>query len=253
MTILFPSATCSTQPCADDLAGRYLRVLADFDVSLLDRHASAAGAKLLSGLFLPSVPPGLASANKRIMIVGCETRKWGVLKQGECFTTLPDYVARAMQIHQQYFAQQLTERDGKGRSFHNFTRSIAKRCGSEGLIYANLLCMSWNEGSPRRSEHFNVIKKYSQLLLKEQIAFFAPDIVIFANGSASAGYRRAFFPLERDIDGKAIGEDFEGIANQQLWKFNLGAIACYRIQHPSARTQAAADARKFLLDLLSAQ
>lgn len=253
MTILSPSATFSTEPCTDDLASRYLRVLADFDVSLLDRHAPAADAQPLSGLFLPSVPPDLASAKKRIMIVGCETRKWGVLKQGECFTTLQDYVARAMQIHQQYFAQQLTQNDGKGRSFHNFTRSVARRCGSEGLIYANLLCMSWKEGSPRRSWHVDVIKKYSALLLKEQIAFFAPDIIIFANGSASAGYRRAFFPMERDGSGKAIGEDFEGIANHQLWKFNLGAIECYRIQHPSSRTQAAADARKFLLDLLTAQ
>jgi hypothetical protein len=151
------------------LAERYLRVLQDFNLELLDRHAPRADADRLSGLFLPSVPPNLHLARQRIMIVGCETRQWNVLKKGERFSTLEHYVAQAMQVHQGYFEKQLVQADIQGRAFHNFTRAVAKRCGSDGLIYANLLCMAWDKGSPVRAPHFELIKRYSKLLLEQQI------------------------------------------------------------------------------------
>lgn len=234
------------------LADRYLRVLRNFNLDLLDRHAPRVDADRLSGLFLPSVPPNLHLAQQRIMIVGCETRQWNVLKKGERFSTLEQYVEQAMQIHRNYFAEELVKGDIKGRAFHNFTRAVAKRCGSDGLIYANLLCMAWDKGSPVRAPHFELIKRYSKLLLEQQIDFFQPDIIIFANGSATAGIRRDFFPLERDAAGKAIGRDYANdIANTQLWEFTLKErIRCFRIQHPSSRSPASAQARQFLLDLL---
>lgn len=233
------------------LADRYLRVLRDFNVELLDRHAPRVDAQRLSGLFLPSAPPNLHLASRRIMIVGCETRQWNVLKKDERFSTLEHYVAQAMQVHHDYFAKQLVRTDIKGRAFHNFTRSVARRCGSDGLIYANLLCMAWNKGSPVRSSHIKRIKHYSRLLLAEQIDFFQPEIIIFANGSATAGIRRDFFPLVRDAAGKAIGHEYAGIPNAQLWEFNLNQrIRCLRIQHPSSRSPASAQAREFLLGLL---
>ena len=235
------------------LAGRYLQVLQDFNPELLDRHAPRADAKRLSGLFLPSVPPNLHLARHRIMIVGCETRQWNVLQEGECFSTLHHYVEQAMQVHRGYFEKQLIKADIKGRAFHNFTRAVAKRCGSDGLIYANLLCMAWDRGSPVRSPHIDVIRHYSRLLLEQQIDFFQPDIMIFANGSATAGIRRDFFPLVRDAAGKAIGTDYveKDIPNSQLWEFTLAdRIRCFRIQHPSSRSPAASQARRFLLGLL---
>ena len=240
------------QVASTDLASRYLGVLADFDTALLDRHAPHADAEKLSGLFLPSVPPNWLGARQRIMIVGCETRQWNVLQAGERFSSLEHYVERSMAVHQAYFAQQLSQSDIRGHAFHKFTRAVAQRCGSDGLIYANLLCMAWKRGSPVRCEHFDLIKRYSKLLLEVQIDFFQPEIIIFANGSATAGHRRDFFPLARDAQGKAIGIDYvkEHIPNAQLWKFQLGHRDCYRIQHPSSRSPDAASARQFLLGLL---
>ncbi|MDO8069078.1 hypothetical protein [Janthinobacterium sp. SUN206] len=250
MTMHSPKQAAST-----DLASRYLGVLADFDTALLDRHAPHADAEKLSGLFLPSVPPNWLGARQRIMIVGCETRQWNVLPVGERFSSLEYYVERSMAVHQAYFAQQLSRADIKGRAFHNFTRAVARRSGSDGLIYANLLCMAWNKGSPVKCRHFEVIKKYSKLLLDVQIDFFQPEIIIFANGSATAGHRRDFFPLARDAQGKAIGTEYakQHIPNAQLWKFPLDHRDCYRIQHPSSRSPSAARAREFLLGLLPAR
>lgn len=247
MTMHSPQQAAST-----DLASRYLGVLTDFDTALLDRHAPQADADRLSGLFLPSMPPNLLGARQRIMIVGCETRQWNVLRDQERFSTLEHYIERSMAVHQTYFAQQLTQSDIKGRAFHNFTRAVAQRSGSDGLIYANLLCMAWKRGSPVRCDHFEVIKRYSKLLLDVQIDFFQPEIIIFANGSATAGHRRDFFPLARDEQGKAIGTEYVSrhIPNAQLWKFQLGERDCYRIQHPSSRSPDSANARRFLLGLL---
>ena len=179
-----------------------------------------------------------------------------MLKKGERFNTPEQYVEQAMKIHCDYFAGELVKGDIKGRAFHNFTRAVANRCGSDGLIYANLLCMAWDEGSPVHSPHIKLIKRYSRLLLQQQIEFFQPDIIIFANGSATAGIRREFFPLSRDTAGKAIGNDYvkKGIPNSQLWEFTLKErIRCFRIQHPSSRSPASAQARQFLLGLLPSQ
>lgn len=245
-----------THLTSSGLAERYLQVLQDFNLELLDRHAPRADADRLSGLFLPSVPRNLHLARQRIMIVGCETRQWNVLKKGERFSTPEHYVAQAMQVHQGYFEKQLVQADIQGRAFHNFTRAVAKRCGGDGLIYANLLCMAWDKGSPVRAPHFELIKRYSKLLLEQQIDFFQPDIIIFANGSATAGIRREFFPLSRDVAGNAIGIDYmdDGIPNAQLWEFSMDdCIRCFRIQHPSSRSPASAQARQFLLELLSSQ
>lgn len=246
----------NTHLTSSALAGRYLQVLQDFNPELLDRHAPRVDAKRLSGLFIPSVPPNLHLARHRIMIVGCETRQWNVLRDGERFSTLDHYVEQAMQAHRGYFEKQLIKADIKGRAFHNFTRAVAKRCGGDGLIYANLLCMAWDDGSPVHSPHIKLIKHYSRLLLEQQIDFFQPDIVIFANGSATAGIRRDFFPLARDAAGKAVGQDYtsDGIANAQLWQFTLSdRLRCFRIQHPSSRSPASAQVRKFLMTLLPSQ
>ena len=250
MTMHSPQQAAST-----DLASRYLGVLADFDTALLDRHAPHADAEKLSGLFLPSVPPNWLGARQRIMIVGCETRQWNVLQVGERFSSIEHYVKRSMAVHQAYFAQQLSQSDIRGRAFHNFTRAVAQRSGSEGLIYANLLCMAWKRGSPVRCDYFDVIKRYSKLLLDVQIDFFQPEIIIFANGSATAGHRRDFFPLARDEHGKAIGTDYvkQHIPNAQLWHFPMDHRTCYRIQHPSSRSPSSAGARDFLLGLLPAR
>jgi len=121
----------------------------------------------------------------------------------------------------------------------NFVRDVAQQCGSDGLIWTNLSCCDWKRGSPLKCPHYEMIQKYSARLLKVQVEFFVPSVIIFAHGAASAKARRAVFPVEGLNRVCSGGKDYfvsHGIPNDQLWEFDLhGSIRCYRIQHPSSR------------------
>lgn len=211
----------------------------------------------LSGLFLPSMPEGYASAENKIMVVGCETRAWRI-REVEAFSgSSRPYIQACIDKHRGILCKGLNSENGRGKSFFNFMRDVAKRSGGHGLVYSNLLCYSWRGGSPLKCDDFEVIRDYSERLLKAQITFFRPDLIVFANGIASAGVRRRFFPTKGE--GKACFDSRhyqeQGISKHHLWAFDLEAgldrrIPCYRIHHPSARSPEAANAREFLLGLL---
>jgi hypothetical protein len=245
-------ASCDTAA----LARAYVAALEGFDPTLLDRSdRERYNMHRLSGLLLPSMPTNLHQAQQRIMLVGAETKTWEVLQQGEAMDSLSSYVDRAMAKHERVFKRCLAQRkQDRGRSFMNFLRDVARQCGADGLIYTNLLCCAWKKGSPLKSPHYKTIQEYSARLLKAQVEFFAPSIIIFANGLASAGARRAVFPIEGPDKVCSKGMDYVAshqIPNSQLWEFELNdSIRCYRIQHPSSREDRAADARRFLLALL---
>lgn len=239
------------------LARTYVAALEGFDTTLLDRSDEARYQQhQLSGLLLPSIPARLHTARQRIMIVGAETRAWNVLKKGEALASLDAYVGRAMRKHEDVFRRCLEQgAQDRGRSFMNFVRDLAGQCGSDGLVWTNLFCCAWKKASPLKSPHYPMIQEYSARLLKAQVAFFAPSIIIFANGLATAGARRAVFPTEGPGAVCSNGADFaksdNRIANKQLWQFDLDkTIRCYRIQHPSSRSDGAIAARRFLLTLL---
>ena len=232
------------------LSDQYYQALKDLDTVYLDPQRQPKG---LSGLFLPGVSDNYHLAKNKIMIVGRETRAWNVVREGQ-FSNLENYIATAMNTHQHFFKGQLDKKNTKGRAFHNFTRSIAKKCGKEGLVYANLFCFSWNKKNPARAgSYFKEIKKYSKILLKIQIQTLKPQIIIFANGAATVKYRREFFP----VDGpnsvcKSVLDCTSGqIPNRQLWEFELyESIRCFRINHPSSRNKDSAKARNFLINNL---
>lgn len=221
----------------------------------LDRkHPEGKSPANLSGLFLTSVFDEYPLAKNKIMIIGSETREWNILKKNEEFTNLNDYIERSMNKHQKFFKNKLEEeKDSKGYAFHNFTRDVSDKCGKDGLVYSNLFCFAWKEGSPIHCKYFETIKKYSALLLKAQIEILKPQIIIFANGMTSVPYRRDLFPIHGENQVCTNGRDYsnEGISNHQLWEFDLYKdIRCYRIHHPSARAKEAAKARKYLINLL---
>jgi hypothetical protein len=252
------------------LASRYLDVLKDLDISYLDRQHPDAKSKPvpregkpgLSGLFLPSVPQHIGRAKHRIMVIGSETAQWNVLTKDEPFPSLPAYIEKALAKHQKFFNERLLDKNSSGSTFHNFMRSVAGQCGSEGLIYSNLFCFDWNRGSPMRSkDYFPTVEKYSELLIKAQIEVLKPEIIIFANGITSVRSRRKFFPISGEHVACTKGHDYEHIGSDHtspqiirkhhLWGFTLyDKIRCFRIHHPSAQSKEAAQARKFLLTLL---
>lgn len=238
------------------LKNAYREVLKDIDTKYLGIPTNRPGGlNGLSGLFLPSVSENYSQAKNKVMIIGCETRGWEPLGKGD-FETVDVYVKSAMDKHQAFFAEELLGKKGRGLSFHDFTRAVEKIVGADGLIYSNLFCFSWGKkkGSPIKSgdDVFPVIKEFSRKILNAQIEILQPDYIVFANGIASAPYRREFFPhgdAGRCTNPKSYPER---IAKEYLWEFMLDKkIRCFRVQHPSARSKEASDGRKFVLELLA--
>jgi hypothetical protein len=231
------------------LKAEYVRILEGVDPNLLNGNTPG-----LSGLFLTTTPEGYLDAKNKIMIVGSETRDWNVPKVNA--GSLEVYVDDAMTQQRRHLNRQLERSDAKGNSFHNFTRAVASRCGADGLIYANLFCFAWNEGSPIGCPVFKAVKAYSEQLLKAQVEVLKPNIVIFANGMASVKHRRAFFPISGPNTCCKDGKDYrqeKNIPNGQLWEFTLNdRIRAFRIQHPSTirGSRKAIEARNYLVNHL---
>jgi len=233
----------------ESLFNEYRNILKSIDLVYLDRkHPERSMYKDLSGLFLTSVSDDYFSAKNKIMIVGSETAEWNVLKPEESFIDLDSYIKKSMYKHKTFFSKQIRENNSRGYAFHNFVRSVAKKCGSDGLIYSNLFCFDWKKSSPIKCNHFETINKYSKLLLEKQLEILKPEIIIFANGMTSVPYRRELFPLNKCTKSQNYAD--KGISKHHLWEFDFNGIHCFRIHHPSARAKEAALTREFILNLL---
>lgn len=232
-----------------ELAVQYSKILSGMDLSLIENSGTPNG---LSGIFLSTVGDGYANATNKIMIVGCETAGWSILPPAGR-DDMDDYIARSMGKHRRFLDKQLQSRNARGYTFHNFIRSMTRKSGADGLVYSNLFCFDWKQGSPMKHPRFPEIKQHSQALLKAQIDVLQPDIIIFANGMNTANCRREYFPTEEPGQVCTNGRDHvgAGIGRDHLWEFDLrGRIRCFRIHHPSARSKGAAHAREFLIGLL---
>lgn len=236
------------------LSEEYHNILKNMDIMFFDRKfPEGKRPKDLSGLFLTSISDEYFNAKNKIMIIGSETAGWNVLKPEEEFMGLTAYITKSINKHKQYFKKELHGKNSRGYSFHNFVRSVAKKSGKDGLIYSNLFCFDWKEGSPINCEYFGTIKEISKQLLKKQIEIFKPQTIIFANGITSVPYRREYFPILGNDKVCTNGRDYstKGIPNHYLWEFELNSdIRCFRIHHPSARAKQAVKAREYLLTLL---
>ena len=245
----------------EELREAYLDILKDFDDSyLIPNKSDNPSIKELSGLFLTSVSPHYNEAKNKIMIIGRETKgwKWNEKKDVE-LVNRENCVDQALESHNMFFFRQLKKKNSRGQAFHNFTRSVAKKSGAEGLIYSNLFCFALNKSIPTFSPLFDDIKDLSEKLLRVQIKILRPDIILFMNGfdRASVAARRQYFPIEGD--NKVCfkrKDDFVGygISNKQLWSFDLKfedqLIPAYRTYHPSAVSKKAKMGRDFLIQLL---
>lgn len=245
----------------EELREAYLEVLKDFDESyLISNKSDNPSAKGLSGLFLTSVSPHYNSAKNKIMIIGRETKgwKWNETKDLDLLDRKA-CVEQALKTHNTFFFNQLKKKNSRGQAFHNFTRSVARKSGTEGLIYSNLFCFALNKSIPTHSPIFEDIKSMSEKLLRAQIKTLKPDIILFMNGfdKASVAARRQYFPIDGEnnvcLNRKDYFEDY-GISSKQLWRFDLKfedqLITSYRTYHPSAVSQKAKVGRELLIRLL---
>lgn len=236
----------------NDLKQNYLEILSTLDYSFFDKNnidTKFHNENGLSGVFLPSEPDSYWTAKNKIMIIGAETRTWDVLGESQ-FTTLEKYIELSINKQKKFFDKQLALPKSKKITFHDFTRSIGEKAGKDGLVYCNLFCFSWKNKSPIGSKYFKQIHSISNQLLKAQLEYFQPEILIFANGMSSVKYRREIFPLSKCVT-KTI--DNEEITKHHLWRFNFNSqYLCYRVHHPSTISgrKLAKDARNKMIELL---
>lgn len=234
------------------LQAAYVGILKDLDPAFLDRTAERVQplAKL-SQIFLPSVAPEYFEAPNRIMIVGRETLGWDNQFPNDRPFDLSAYVETATNWHVEFFKRELAKKDVNKRTFHNFTRRVARRCGGEGVVYSNLYCFSWNKGNPAKHPEFETIKRLSGAILKAQIEHLQPQIVIFCCGRARhvVKTRQEHFPLNREDAVCMSLPDYPGIANGKLWPFMLNkTIRGFRVDHPSTTNAPGMRAHDFLID-----
>ncbi len=236
------------------LGDAYVDVLKDVDPRYF--HAQdqrPLGSKGLSGIFLTSVSDQYGSAKNRVMVVGCETAGWEPLQKGEVFVSLEHLVAKTIAKHRTFFEKRLSQPlKDRGKTFHNFTRELASVTGRDGLVYSNLFCFDWAGKSPIGCPEFDFVKDLSRKLLHRQIEVLQPEVIVFANGIASASYRREFFPSGDDGRISNPRSHPEIIKAHYLWEFVLdGNIRCFRVHHPSARSKQAAVGRRAALSMLA--
>lgn len=234
------------------LQAAYVGILQDLDHAFLDRTAERAQPLTeLAQIFLPSVAPEYFSAPSRIMIVGRETLGWNNRFPSDRPFDLSAYVEAATKRHVEFFKDELAKQNSRGRTFHNFTRRVGRRCGGEGLIYSNLYCFSWNKGNPARHPEFEKIKRLSGAILKAQIEHLQPEIVIFCCGSDKDAVltRREHFPHQGEGAVCMSLPDYPGFANRNLWAFMLNkTIRGYRVAHPCTTAAAGMAAHDFLIN-----
>lgn len=138
------------------LEQEYLKILSKVDESFFNVvHEYSKEKEGLSGLFLASEPDNYWTAKNRIMIVGAETRGWNI-KLDQMYA-LDHYILKAIKKHKNFFQKMMLEARTKKINFHDFTRAVADKSGSEGLIYCNLFCFAWKEKSPIKSKYFEQI------------------------------------------------------------------------------------------------
>ena len=233
-----------------DLQQKYLNILSELDESFLnEKHQNSKKKEGLSGLFLASEPDHYWNAKNKIMIIGAETRNWNVKLNEEY--SLEKYLLSSVEKNKNFFQKMMNEPRTKKITFHDFTRAVADKSGVNGLIYSNLFCFDWKGKSPIKTKYFDQIKNISFELLKAQLEYFEPEIIIFANGSQNTTYRREIFDPKKYSQGQDYSS--EDIMKNQLYKFLFeDKYLCYRIQHPSTirGKKLAITARKKLIELL---
>lgn len=203
------------------LAAHYLDLL---EGTALDNLYGETNA--FSGMFLPSVSEHYLAAQKKVLIVGKQTRSWANatcgIKLGKAANS--DNVAAAMELHRTFLLKPPTS--SKFMQFYraaNILLSGDTKYRPSTAIWANLFCVSSNGKSPVGTNSFQSVCELSQKLLKAQIEILEPDAIIFTTGTGYDQYLKAFFPLRTDS---------EVIQPKTLWGFKINGVQCYRTSHP---------------------
>ncbi|NRB80234.1 MAG: hypothetical protein HRU38_16455 [Saccharospirillaceae bacterium] len=167
------------------LEKKYQEILGKFDLSKIysDEH--------LSGIFLAKPDPSYFSSDRKVLIVGQETRGW----RKETCKIRNGHSNKIEAIRDSMDASlQFNYTEPKKSRFRQFYKKASVRLNKtsanprNSAVWANQFCMSFKGKSPRRSSSFKDIQQLSSLLLKAQFEILKPDVAIFTVGSARDFY-----------------------------------------------------------------
>lgn len=202
------------------LAQRYAQTL-----NLLQLQSLALSFGDLAGVFLPGVTQAYLNAGVKVMVIGKETRGWGMLHSETArFSSMAAYVDHAMQKHEKMLGA-----PPAASKFFQFYRDVcdsvlgASTRASDAAAWSNLFCISYRSASPARLAcGFNEIKDMSRALLHAQIEVLQPDVLLFVTGAGYDHYIKEFFTIT----------DSRRIVPRALWSFKANDLQAYRTSHP---------------------
>lgn len=203
------------------LAARYLSILENAQLGSLYNEPNT-----FSGMFLPTVSEHYLAAQKKVLIVGKETRSWAnaecVIKS--CKAASVEGVTAAMDRHRKFI--QTPPTDSKFMQFYraaNIMLAGSTKYLPSSAIWSNLFCVSSSSKSPVGTSSFQLVSELSRKLLEAQIEILKPDAIFFTTGTGYDKYLKAFFPARTDS---------QVIAPRALWAFKINGVQCYRTSHP---------------------
>ena len=203
----------------NDLESKYFEILAKFDFNAIYDDEN------LSGIFLAMPDRSYISSDRKVMVIGQETKKW---RNDSCDAKNINQVTINSVRESMTTSLEFNKKLPKKSKFRQFYKQASKSlCGNSldpdnSAVWANQFCISYKSGSPIKSDKFETIKALSSELLNAQLEVLNPDVIFFTTGSARDKY------IKDSFDYKTI----DVIEPRRLWHFKIGDINCFRTNHP---------------------
>ena len=179
-----------------------------------------------SGIFLPTPHPAYADSQRRLFIIGQETRGW---RNNECEAKLSSTVSQHSIVSSMGKSLSFNLKKPKRSKFRQFYKSASSELCSESsdpmnsALWSNQFCISYRKKSSVKSPEFKSIKLLSFEILRTQFELLKPQFAIFTTGHSRDKYIKQCFP------------DYETVkvhTRKRLWEFKVGETRCFRVNHP---------------------
>jgi len=206
----------------NELENKYFEILKKTDFNILYQDTK------LSGIFLAMPDRSYISGNRKVMVVGQETKKW---RNDSCDAKNIKKVDTDSVRNSMNTSLEFNKKMPKKSKFRQFYKKVSKSLCKGSLdpnnsaVWANQFCISYKSGSPVKSDQFEIIKELSSELLKAQLEILNPDVIFFTTGSGRDEYIKDTFDYET----------IKVIEPRRFWHFKIGNINCFRTNHPRSR------------------
>ena len=179
----------------------------------------------LSGVFLASPRDSYFDSERKVMIIGQETKGW---RKNKCKIKYNlDFSLEAIRDSMDSTLDTNNKKPGTSKFGQFYLKaSKALTCNEvdseHAALWSNQFCISYKKHSPIQSDKFLKIRDLSQRLLKAQFDILKPDVAIFTVGSGRDKY------IKEALDYETVNV----VVPKRLWHFKVGKTHCFRCNHP---------------------